>query len=432
MSLSFSGGIAFSHDMEHKAATASLPIEQFHPTRVVIPLRQGLAPPCVPTVDIGQSVKIGQLIGQPPDGRGPRIHTGVAGTVTAIAPHPVIEGEEVLSVTIQSDQSGRRESPLPHQDDTPAGRVALMDQAGLIGMGGAGFPTARKFSAILSPDVSIHQILINGCECEPFLTCDHRLMLQMADQVIRGAEEMSRIAGVPVTLCVEANKPDAIAALQTAARNSGVTVLTLQDRYPQGGERQLIQAVWGQEVPAGKLPADIGVLVSNVATTAAFGDALDGKPLTHRIITVSGQVSRPANLLAPVGTLLSDMLGYTGGCIESDGAVRQFLAGGPMTGRWLDNLEVPMTKTTGGFLVLPSVRDPEQPCIRCGACARVCPSRLMPFAIDRAVIAGDRSTCADYQAQQCIACGSCSFVCPAKRFLAARVSLVRNTLRRQS
>lgn len=227
------------------------------------------------------------------------MHCGISGTVRALSPMPVIGGEEVLCVTVENDSFHTPEAPLSW-NNTPEGIVCLMADAGLVGMGGAGFPTAVKFST----DKPIHQVLINGCECEPYLTCDHRLMLQEAEKVIKGAQAMGRVVEAAVTICVENNKPDAVTALEQAARDADVKVLSLPARYPQGGERQLIQAVTGLEVPDGKLPADVGVLVSNVATAAALADAMDGTPLTHRIVTVSGQVNRPANLRVPIGTLL--------------------------------------------------------------------------------------------------------------------------------
>lgn len=417
----FSGGILFPHEAENKVLTSGLPIEHFTPQRLVIPLKQGWGGTCVPVVDIGQRVKKSQLIGRAAEPTAVPVHSGVSGTVTAVGPAPLADGSEVLSVTIENDRQNTPEAPL-HFEDTPDGIRSIMQQAGLIGMGGAGFPTALKYST----DKPIRQVLINGCECEPYLTCDHRLMVQEADKVIRGALAMGRAVEALVCLCVEDNKPDAVTALELAARGTEAKVLSLPAKYPQGGERQLIQSVIGQEVPENALPADLGVLVSNAATAAALADAMDGIPLTHRVVTVSGRVKRPANLRVPVGTLLADLLEHCGGVQGNP----LFVSGGPMTGILLDDLNVPVLKTTGGLLAIDRQEPTEQSCIRCGACARVCPSRLMPFAIDSAVIGGLPDICADYNAQQCIACGSCSYVCPAKRHLAARVSLVRATARR--
>lgn len=423
MPTSFSGGIPFPHAVENKALTSSLPVENFTPARLVLPMRQGWGAACVPVVDIGQKVRKGQLVGRPSSEGGVPVHCGVSGTVRAIGPAKTAGGDEVLAVTVDNDTLNSPEPPL-HVEDTTEGLRALMQEAGLIGLGGAGFPTALKYAT----DRPIHHVLVNGCECEPYLTCDHRLMVQEADKVVKGAAAFGRAAGAAACICVEDNKPDAVTALELAARNTEVRVLSLPARYPQGGERQLIQAVIGREVPENGLPADVGVLVSNAATAAALADAMDGKPLTHRIVTVSGRVNRPANLRVPIGTLLSDLLEHCGGALE--GPEPLFVAGGPMTGVLLQSLDVPVLKTTGGLLAIDRPAPEERACIRCGACARVCPSRLMPYAIDRAVIGGQPEMCADYNAQQCIACGCCSFVCPAKRFLAARVSLVRAAARR--
>ena len=245
--------------------------------------------------------------------------------------------------------------------------------------------------------------------------------------------------GAPQLLfCVEKDKAQAVTRLQEALRGdpeaSRARVIVLPHRYPQGGERQLIQAVLGWELGAGVLPAQAGVLVSNVATAAAMADALQGHPLTHRIVTVSGKVGRPGNYRVPVGTLLADLLAHAGGALpESERDV--LVSGGPMTGRLIQRGpsgpagEEAVLKTTGGLLALAREDGEEHPCIRCGGCARVCPSRLMPFVIDAAAIAGDSETCVRYHADQCIACGCCSYICPAYRRLAARVSMAREGIR---
>lgn len=436
----FFGGIPFPHQVEQKDLTASKPLEDFAPSTLVLSMRQGFGGVCTPTVEPGQPVLVGQVVGESPGGIEPPIHCGVSGRVTAVEPRPSADGEEVLSVVVEND---RRNLPAPllpeltvHQ---PAGRwIDRMREAGLVGMGGAGFPTWKKYGA-----PAIDTVLINGCECEPYLTCDHRIMLQRTDRVVSGALALGRAAGVTprqVIFCVELNKPDAVHRLKKAAEHAGMKLIPLPDRYPEGGERQLIQAVLGREIPMGGLPADVGVVVSNVATAAAMGDAAMGIPLTHRAVTVSGQVSRPANLWVPVGTLFSDLLRYCGGESAAgrlpppfwqEGKPRRMIAGGPMTGRILESPDVPVTKATSGLTVLPPQEFEEQNCIRCGACARVCPSRLMPFAIDAAVVAGKMPVCRDYGAVQCISCGCCSYICPARRFLATRVTLARNTLRRQ-
>lgn len=430
MSQAFSGGIAFGHAVEQKQLTSGLPIENFVPKSVVIPLRQGLGAACMPVVEAGQTVAVGQLVGRHPEDKAPPIHCGVSGRVTAVEERPVVGGK-TLCVVVDNDGSDTPAPPLAH-DGSPAGIRQLMWDAGLIGMGGAGFPTAFKYRT----DKPIRRVLINGCECEPYLTCDHALMLYEADLVVSGAAAMALAAGVQpgdVTICVEDNKADAGARLELAARPAGVQVKTLPTRYPQGGERQLIAAMTGCEVPVGGLPADVGVLVSNAATAAALGSALRGHPLTHRILTVSGLVKRPANLRVPIGTRFDEILAHCGGVsVQPDSPVPLvWIAGGPMTGAAIQQTDVPVSKTTAGLVVLEHPDRTEQNCIRCGGCVRACPSRLMPFAIDAAVIAGNLPLYASYTAQQCISCGCCSYICPAKRFLATRVTLARNTLRKK-
>lgn len=425
MSRTFRRGVAFPHDVEKKELTAGLPPEVFHPSRVVIPLKQGFGEACLPVVEPGQIVKAGQMVGRPADALAVSVHCGISGKVTALEPRPTLAGE-CLCVEVENDFTGAAAPPLSHAEDR-AGLIALMREAGIVGMGGAGFPAFKKYET----DKPIRQVLVNGCECEPYLTCDDVLMTHYPDRVVQGAAALGRAAGdAEVLVCIEDNKPDAVAALRAAVKGSGVQVLPLPDRYPQGGERQLIQAVTGREVPAGGLPADCGVIVSNVATAAAMADALKGKPLAHRLITVSGRVARPANVLAPVGTLFSDLLGFCGGEAAASSPLR-VIAGGPMTGLNMDRLDVPITKVSGGLVLLPPPPLTEYNCIHCGACSRVCPSRLIPFAIDASVIAGDMAACADYHAEQCISCGCCTYVCPAKRFLATRASLARTGVLRR-
>ncbi len=439
MNHSFFGGVVFPARVEQKEPASARPLEEYSPAVLVLSMRQGFGGECEPTVSPGDQVLVGTVVGQSRDDFSPPIHSGVSGTVLAVEPRPTADGDEVTAVVIEND---RRNAPAPLLPELSIHEpqkkwIERMREAGLIGMGGAGFPTYKKYSG-----KPVNTVLINGCECEPYLTCDHRIMLERTDRVIEGALALGRAAGANtgrILICVEQNKPDAIERL-TRAAGSKMKIVPLPTRYPQGGERQLIQAVLGKEVPMGGLPADMGVVVSNVSTAAAMGDAALGIVLTHRAVTVAGEVTRPVNLFVPIGTPFSDLLKAAGGEKSSGGlpppfwekgAPRRLIAGGPMTGRLLESADVSVTKGSAGLVVLPPQSFEEQNCIRCGACARVCPSRLMPFAIDAAVIAGKMATCADYGAVQCISCGCCSFVCPARRYLATRVTLSRNTLRRQ-
>ena len=428
MPLPFRGGVVFGHTVEHKETSQSK-IQPFTPAQLVLLMRQGFGAPCVPTVRPGDRVLAGQVVGAPPAGEGGRpafaapVHCGVSGTVRAVEPRPSAEGE-TLAVVVDSDGKGEAAPPLAHEPGRD-GLRSLMQEAGLTGMGGAGFPTYLKYAT----NKPIRSVLVNGAECEPYLTCDHRLMVEQPQRVIAGAKALRQAAGeAQVMICVEGNKPDAIALLEDACRGEeAVSVVRLPAKYPQGGERQLIKAVLGREVPAGGLPADCGVLVTNVGTAAALADAVQGRPLTHRVVTVAGRVKRPANLYVPIGTRLSELLEYCGGAV---GETRYlWIAGGPMTGAALPSLEVPVIKGTTGLVVLDRPENRESNCIRCGGCARVCPSSLLPFAIDAAVISGDMAACVAYRADQCISCGCCSYICPAKRHLAHRVTMARSAFR---
>ncbi|MBN2247855.1 MAG: electron transport complex subunit RsxC [Coriobacteriia bacterium] len=408
----FAGGV---HPPGHKESTAGSPVQWAPvPARLVVPLSQHLGAPCAPVVGKGDRVERGQVIGDVDAMVSAPIHSPVAGTVAEIGTTLVAGGQRVAAVIIEPDEVQDLASFVPIEaSDDPR---ACVRAAGVVGMGGATFPSTVKLTP--PKGMAIDTVILNGCECEPFLTCDHRLMLEEPERVVAGAVRIREMIGAKrVIIALEDNKPDAAAALRAAAAD-GIEVTELPTRYPQGAEKQLIYALLKKEVPHGKLPAATGALVHNVATAVAIADALEsGKPLTERIVTVTGAVARPGNYRVVIGTLVSDLIEHAGGLV---GEVERVISGGPMTGMALGSLEVPITKGSSGIVALPkgmaapAISD-DQPCIRCGRCPAVCPMGLEPYIL--ATYAGKRmwDAAAERNVIDCIECGACSYVCPTKR-----------------
>jgi len=386
-------------------------------------MSQHLGAPCAPVVELRQHVKRGEVIGSVDAMVSAPIHSPVDGEVSAIGPCLTAGGTRVTAVTITPDA----EQDLDSYVRVDVGDVrATVRAAGIVGMGGATFPSTVKLSP--PADTPVNTVILNGCECEPFLTCDHRLMLEAPERVIAGARIIAETVGATrAVICVEDNKPDAVAALSAVA-GEGVEVRALPTRYPQGAEKQLIWAILAKEVPHGKLPAATGALVHNVATAAAIADAVEfGRPLTERIVTVTGQVARPGNYRVLLGTLVSDLIDLAGGF---SGEVGRVIAGGPMTGPALASLDVPVAKGTSGIVVLspdeaaPVVED-DQPCIRCGRCPEACPMFLQPYAIANHAARADWNNADTFNPLDCIECGCCSFVCPTSRPLVQLIRLAK-------
>ncbi len=296
-------------------------------------------------------------------------------------------------------------------------------------MGGAAFPTHVKLRP--PKDMPIEAVIINGCECEPFLTTDERLMIEHPGAVVAGARLIRDAVGAKrVVVGIEDNKPEAVASMRASAGDD-VQVLALPVRYPQGAEKMLIQAVLGKEVGHGKLPASAGALVSNVGTAVALADAMERRrPLMERVVTVTGGVKRPGNYLVLVGTLVSDLIAFAGGL---DDDVDRIIAGGPMTGFALGSLDVPVVKGTSGIVALkksevgPAIQG-DQPCVRCSRCMHACPMMLQPWAIASAADRRDWDTAEEYHALDCIECGSCTYVCPTRRPLVQLIRRSKQTL----
>lgn len=310
-----------------------------------------------------------------------------------------------------------------------------MEEGGLVGMGGAGFPTHIKYKT----DLPIEAVLVNGAECEPFLTCDYRLMLECPAGILNGVRLMKKAARAEKAyICIEDNKPEAVKSLNAVlegCKEEGIEVKVLPTKYPQGGERQLIQAVLGREVPAGSFPAAVGAMVSNIGTAKATADMVLGKkPLNSRVVTVTGCVKEPGNFLVPVGTTAKELIELCGGITEKH---HRIIGGGPMTGScitydWDGREELfCIGKNTSGILVLPDYQTEESPCMRCGGCEQVCPAGLVPYQIDFAYQEEDFDLCESLHASECIACGCCSYTCPAKRELSLRTRLARDTVKQR-
>lgn len=414
----FKGGV---HPPERKEATSSSATQWARvPERLVVPMSQHLGAPCQPVVAVGDHVRRGQLIGSVDARVSAPVHSPVDGEVTAIGPWLTAGGTRVTSVTIVPDAEQDLDAFVPVEGDDVR---ALVRAAGIVGLGGATFPSVVKLTP--PKDLDVSTVILNGCECEPFLTCDHRLMLEEPDRIIAGARIIAETIGAKrVVIGIEANKSDAVVAMRQAAGDSA-EVLSLVTHYPQGAEKQLIWALLRREVPHGKLPAAAGALVHNVATAAAIADAVEHrKPLMERVVTVTGHVARPGNYRVLLGTLVSDLLEMAGGVVGEPGRV---IAGGPMTGPALGDLEVPIAKGSSGIVVLspeeaaPLVYD-DQPCIRCGRCSEGCPMFLQPFQIATQANRRDWAATELLHPVDCIECGVCSYVCPTKRPL---VQLIR-------
>jgi electron transport complex protein RnfC len=427
----FHGGI---HPHDHKTATATSVIRDLPaPGRVVLPLRQHLGAPARALVTVGQRVAEGQVVAEPGGFVSAPIHAPIAGEVVAIAKHRHPGGFTCDAIVIEARDAAvegadpaswppppvRMPSLDPDTTPPPTLRDRIRD-AGIVGLGGATFPTHVKLSP--PPEKPIDTLIINGAECEPYLTCDHRVMLEETDEVVDGVRVLQRVLGVSrVLIGVEDNKPDAIARLREAfAGAPGVSVEACRVKYPQGGEKQLILALTGREVPpAPGLPLDVGVVVQNVGTAAAVSRAVrKGQPLIERVVTVTGPlVVEPANLRVRVGTPLGEVVAACGGLTADPGKV---VMGGPMMGVSLADLDVPIVKGTSGFLFFPRPSDAELeagPCLRCGKCVDACALRLEPGMIAWHLEAGDLEGAERLFVRDCMECGSCSWICPSNRYL---------------
>lgn len=435
----FHGG---AHPPEGKAATEHKPIEDLPlPPLVVIPLQQHTGAPCTATVAVGDAVRAGQLIGDSTSAVSAPVHASVSGKVTAIEPrpHPALP-KPVPAVVIERDGAASEPgpeaaaAPVDWRAMSPADLTARIRASGVVGMGGAAFPTHVK----LTPPKGkvIDTLILNGVECEPCLTADHRLMLERADDIVDGIRVLRKILGVSrVLFGIERNKPDAIELMTSKARESGepIEVVPLKVKYPQGAEKQLIKSLLDREVPSGGLPFEVGVVVQNVGTAAAVADAvLRSRPLTSRVLTVTGDgVKEQRNLRVPIGTQFSHVIEACGG-FAVDGPVK-LIMGGPMMGLAQYTAEVPVVKGTSGILVLRhDARDARaSACVRCGRCVEVCPMGLVPHRIAEYADLDKFALAEQFGVKDCIECGACVYSCGSRRPLVHLIKYAKLNLARK-
>ena len=415
-----------TNDMKNLAKNCA--IEELQASATVdLSLSQHIGKPAVPVVAVGDQVKMGQLIAEADGFVSSRIFASVSGTVAAIGPKRDERGALATFITIKNDGEYSFMPLEGEVDKTDADSLKKrIGQAGIVGLGGAAFPTAVK----VSPKTPVDTLIINGAECEPYLTCDYRLMVEKTEEVVKGIRYLKTALGVDkVIVGIEKNKPDCIALFESY---DDLTVVKLKERYPMGGEKQLIYCTTGKKVPCGKLPSDVGCVVQNIATAYAVYEAVDkNKALYERVLTVSGAaVNERKNLLVKNGTSYRDIIAYCGGAKED---LSMIVDGGPMMGYSVVSDEFVTKKATSGILLLNqkevSLEEPT-PCISCGMCAQVCPMHLMPMEIDFYTIAGDYESADKLGGvTNCIECGACAYICPSKRAIVQNVVIAKAKLR---
>ncbi|MHB0762884.1 electron transport complex subunit RsxC [Stutzerimonas sp. NM35] len=412
------GGI---HPPERKELSNRTPVRQMPlPARLIVPLAQHLGAPAEPCVTLGEPVLKGQLIAEASGFVSAPLHAPTSGTVSFIGPQPYphVSGMTATAIVIDSDGRDQWIELQPRTDYRqlpPADLLEIIRQAGINGLGGAGFPTAVKLTAPLTQ--AIHTLIINGTECEPYITADDLLMREKATELVAGIEILEHlIQPQRVLIGIEDNKPEAIEAVRAALGDRPYVLKVFPTKYPSGGEKQLIQILTGEEVPSGGLPADIGMLCQNVGTCVAIHDAvLLGKPLISRITTLTGEaLAEPMNVEALIGTPVAELLAFAG--LDS-GKLNRLIMGGPMMGFTLPSLDVPLIKTTNCLLAstlaeLPPP-PPALPCIRCGECAEACPASLLPQQLYFFALGQEHEQLKAYNLFDCIECGACAYVCPS-------------------
>jgi Na+-translocating ferredoxin:NAD+ oxidoreductase subunit C len=430
---SFRGGI---HPNDYKHYTEAKPIEiALPPKMVVIPVRQHIGAPCTPIVAKGDLVKKGQVIANSPAFVSSPAHASISGIVKDVAEYPHVVFGKCLSIVIENDGLDEWIEGIPlTRDWEKLNETEIKDiikEAGIVGMGGATFPTHVKLSP--PKEKKIDTFILNAAECEPFLTADHRMMLEYSEQIVTGVKIVMKVLGVQKAYVgIEDNKPDAVISMKKAFEGTTVEVVAIPTKYPQGAEKMLIKVLADREVPSGSLPMDVGVVVQNVGTVVAIYDAVvKGIPLIQRVTTISGSaIKEPKNLLLRIGTTFEEAIENCGGFKEQPAKI---IMGGPMMGFAQSNLKVSIIKGVSGILALNKKdinNGNESPCIRCGKCVSICPCGLNPSMLS---ILGEKDMYEEAKLEQnlfdCAECGSCVYVCPAKRDIVQyiRYSKMKNT-----
>ncbi len=412
----------------HHKDTAHYPTEQLPlPKKIIMTMSQHVGAPCKPVVKRGQQVYVGTMLGEAPSLISMHIYSSVSGKVKSIEPILYQAGKGETVVIIETDGLQTPDPSIqPPEINSREDFVAALRNSGIVGLGGAGFPTDVK----LNPKnlAEIDTLLINGAECEPFLTTDNREFLECPDSILAGVRATLDYLGIPkALLCIEDNKPGAIDLMRRKTQNDDrISVKVLESVYPQGAEKVLVQNATGRIVPRGGLPAAVGVIVMNVTTASAIGKFLKtGMPLTHKRLTVNGDaIAHHKNVEVPIGTPIIDVIEFCGTVEEP----QKVLVGGPMMGRAQMDVNYPITRQNNGLLVFgKKMAAPSQPtaCIRCGRCVNACPANLSPVEIVDAYQRFDGDALIDMTVDLCVSCGCCSFTCPAKRPLTQTIALAK-------
>lgn len=426
MAATFKGGfhIRDYKELTNSIKTSPIPDCDTH----IFSMRQHIGAPLHSLVKIGDRVTVGQKIADSEEFVSAPVHSSVSGTVTDIKPYFHDSGTMVDAIFVENDKQytvSDEICPKNYESMTKEEALSVIREAGIVGMGGAGFPAHVK----LSPKSKVDHIIVNGAECEPFITSDHRYMLENADDIIYGLKIAMKVLGLnDGHIGVELNKKNGIEALKNSSEfNNHIHIIALKTKYPQGAEKQLIKAVTKRNVPAGKLPADVGVVVINIATAVAISNAFKtGMPAIEKNVTVSGDaINTPSNFRVRIGVPVSFLIEQAGGFKVQP---QKVISGGPMMGITQYNTDYPVTKTTSSVLAIekaPETYDADAPCIRCGKCVDHCPMRLMPLKLAQAAKKDDTEAAEKYNILECIECGLCSYICPANKNLLQFIRMIK-------